>query len=34
MHSMTYNNKKLSATELNHFVHEEKLLAIEHSFWF
>ena len=36
MHSITYNDRKLFATELNYFVHEKKLLAIKFSLrsWF
>ena len=30
MHSMTYNDRKLSATELNYSIHEKELLAIKH----
>ena len=32
MHLMTYNDKKFSATELNYFVHEKKLLTIKTLF--
>ena len=32
MHLMTYNDKKLFATELNYFVNEKELLTIKHSF--
>ena len=33
---MIYDDKKLSATELNYFVHEKKLLTIKYLFrsWF
>ena len=36
MHLVTYDDTKFSATKMNSFVHEKKLLAIKHSlrYWF
>ena len=34
MHLMTYDDRKLFATELNYSVHEKKSLTIKHSLRF